>query len=114
MIFNPDYLMYCATATWLFQTVPELYANYVNKNANAYNLPEKILGILGLTFGLAYAVTTDEKPLMINYSTFIGIEIVALGMRCFYAYNPQLNPQRIELEQEKAKEYIEKSIEINL
>ena len=65
MTFNPDYLMYSATAVWLFTAVPELYANYINKNANMYNLPEKILGITGLSLALACAVITKDKPLII-------------------------------------------------
>ena len=35
-----DYLINTATAMYIICYVPELYANYKNKNANIYNLPE--------------------------------------------------------------------------
>ena len=50
------YLMYTATGFYFCCYLPELYANYVNKNANIYNLPEKILLLIGTVLAFTYSL----------------------------------------------------------
>jgi len=85
---NHDYLMYMATFLYLACYVPELYANYKNKNANIYNIPEKVIMLAASCFGLAYAISTDNMPLVINYAPFLAFDVAALWMRVYYANVP--------------------------
>jgi len=88
---NPDYLMYIATFLYLSCYIPELYANYKNKNANIYNIPEKVIMLAASSFGLSYAVVTQNIPLTVNYAPFLALDVVALWMRMYYAdYNPHV------------------------
>ena len=81
-----DYLMYGATILYLVCYVPELYANYINKNANAYNIPEKVIMLTAATLTLSYSVVTDNNALMISYAPTVALDIIALLMRLYYAY----------------------------
>ena len=76
-----DYFMYCATALFLGTTIPEIYANYVNKNANVYNLPEKVLTLVATVFGLCYGYSNNDFPLITNYAPFLVLDTISLGMR---------------------------------
>jgi uncharacterized protein with PQ loop repeat len=81
-----DYLMYGATILYLVCYVPELYANYVNKNANAYNVPEKVIMLSAATLGLSYSVATNNTALIINYAPTVALDVLALLMRIYYAF----------------------------
>jgi len=81
-----DYLMYSATILYLVCYVPELYANWKNKNANIYNLPEKIIMLSAASLGLSYSVATNNNALIINYAPTVFLDILALWMRIYYAY----------------------------
>ena len=81
-----DYLMYGATILYLVCYAPELYANYINKNANSYNVPEKIIMLGATILALSYSVLTNNSALMINYAPNVALDIVALLMRLYYAY----------------------------
>ena len=81
-----DYLMYGATILYLTCYVPELYANYINKNANVYNVPEKIIMLSATILALSYSVLTNNSALMINYAPNVALDIVALLMRLYYAF----------------------------
>jgi hypothetical protein len=85
-----------ATFLYLACYVPELYANYKNKNANIYNIPEKVIMLAASCFGLAYAISTDNMPLVINYGPFLAFDVAALWMRVYYA-NVSL-PLRLEIQ----------------
>jgi len=82
-----EYLMNIASVLFFLCYIPEFYANYRNKNANIYNVFEKIILVGGTGFGLGYALTTDSKALVINYGTLFTLDILALSMRGYYAYN---------------------------
>lgn len=83
---NGDYLMYVASFLYLSCYIPELYANYMNKNANIYNLPEKVLMLLATGCGFSYAMLNSNIALMVNYGPMLLLDISALGMRIYYAY----------------------------
>ena len=83
---NGDYLMYVASFLYLTCYIPELYANYVNKNANIYNLPEKVLMLIATTCGLSYGILNWNIALIVNYGPMIVLDITALGMRIYYSY----------------------------
>ena len=80
-----DYLMNIATALYLICYIPELYANYKNKNANLWNVPEKVLILVGTTFAFSYGVVVKDDAIIINYAPLVALDAVALGMRIYYA-----------------------------
>jgi len=79
-----DYLMNAASFIYITCYVPELYANWKNKNANIYNIPEKIVMVVGSTFAFSYSVLNNDSSLIINYAPILGLDIIALGMRVYY------------------------------
>jgi uncharacterized protein with PQ loop repeat len=81
-----DYLMNIATGLYFICYIPELYANYHNKNANIYNLPEKILVFIGTSFALSYSVVNMNTPLIINYAPLMCLDTIAMLMRMYYVY----------------------------
>ena len=80
------YLMNISTIVFFICYIPELYANYKNKNANIYNIPEKILMVMGSGFALSYALMNSDTPLITNYGPILTLDIVALLMRAYYVY----------------------------
>lgn len=88
---DDEVLMYCASALYFVCYFPELYANYVNKNANVYNMPEKIIMLIASSLGLTYAIKTKNVALMTNYGPLITFDTIALLMRLYYAYNNKSN-----------------------
>ena len=80
-----DYLLNVATALYIVCYIPELYANYKNKNANIYNLPEKVLILLGTIFSLSYATINENNALITNYGPIFILDLIALLMRLYYA-----------------------------
>jgi len=90
-----EYLMNIASILFFICYVPEFYANYRNKNANIYNVFEKVVMMGGTGFGLGYSLTTDSKALMINYSTLFVLDIIALYIRIFYAYKNRNRDVRV-------------------
>jgi hypothetical protein len=83
---STDYLMNTATALYFICYIPEFYANYVNKNANFYNVFEKVCMLLATGFGLGYSVSIHNTALIWNYGPLFGLDCIALGMRSYYAY----------------------------
>jgi hypothetical protein len=88
-----DYLINTATVLYVVCYVPELYANYKNKNANIYNIPEKVVIFIGTSFAFAYAIVMDDNALIINYGPILALDIIALWMRIYYAYKNAVKPQ---------------------
>jgi uncharacterized protein with PQ loop repeat len=88
---DDEVLMYCASALYFVCYFPELYANYVNKNANIYNMPEKIIMLTASSLGLTYAIRTNNVALMTNYGPLITFDTIALLMRLYYAYKNKTN-----------------------
>lgn len=83
---DSDYLMYTSTILYLICYLPELYANYVNKNANIYNIPEKIIMLSAASIAFSYSIITNNNALIINYGPTVFLDIIALLMRHYYAY----------------------------
>jgi hypothetical protein len=83
---SSDYLMNIASGLFSFAIFPNLYANYKNKNANAYNVIEKIVMLAGTGFALGYSLETDSEAFKINYSIIFALDTIALFMRGYYAY----------------------------
>lgn len=88
-----DYLINTATVLYVVCYIPELYANYKNKNANIYNIPEKVVIFIGTSFAFAYAVVLDDNALIINYGPILALDVIALFMRIYYAYKNMANPR---------------------
>ena len=78
------YLMNTAGALFVVCYIPELYANYKNKNANGWNVPEKVVTLAGSSFALAYSVLNRDQALMPNYGPLFALDLLALGMRLYY------------------------------
>lgn len=76
--------MNVASALYIVCYVPELYANYKNKNANAYNIPEKIVMLTATGFALSYAIVNQDQALMLNYVPIFGLDVIAFLMRLYY------------------------------
>jgi hypothetical protein len=84
--------MNTASGLFIICYVPELYANYKNKNANFYNMPEKALLLLASVFAFSYAILNNDTSLMTNYGPILGLDIIAFLMRLYYVYkNPVLS-----------------------
>ena len=93
-----EYLMNIASGLYLICYVPELYANYKNKNANLWNVPEKVVILIGSGFAFAYAAVNGDQALLINYGPILALDFIACVMRAWYAYlnNRLPPPQRLE------------------
>ena len=90
---NHDYLMSLATIMFFICYIPELYANYKNKNSNIYNLPEKAITLTGTAFAFAYSLSTNDFVLLTNYAPLLALDIIALLMRGYYTYkNHSMKP----------------------
>jgi uncharacterized protein with PQ loop repeat len=87
---HDEYLMYTASALYFICYLPELYANYKNKNANFYNVPEKVLIFVGTLFALSYSIRTENKALIINYTPILFCDTISLTMRFYYAYENRI------------------------
>jgi uncharacterized protein with PQ loop repeat len=79
------YLMYTASVLYIVCYIPELYANYKNKNANGWNVPEKVVILVGSTFALSYSIMLEDRTLMINYGPIFALDFIAFVMRAYYA-----------------------------
>ena len=88
---NSDYLMYITTFLYLSCYIPELYANYKNKNSNVYNIPEKIIMLVATSSGLTYALLNNNTALITNYAPLLSLDVIALLMRLYYAYENKCN-----------------------
>lgn len=98
MIETPyDYLMNICTACYLVCYVPDLYANYKNKNANIWNIPEKVLIFIGTGFALAFAVVTEDKALLANFAPLFVLDGASMGMRTYYALRNRRQQRYLEM-----------------
>jgi hypothetical protein len=94
-----EYLMNIASGMYLICYVPELYANYKNRNANIWNVPEKVVILIGSGFAFGYALANADQALLINYGPILVLDFIAFAMRAWYAYlnHRQTQPQRLPL-----------------
>lgn len=81
-----DYLMNTASFLFFVCYIPEFYANYKNKNANIYNLIEKVVMLGATGFALGYSLSIKNNSLIINYAPLFGLDAIALLMRFYYVY----------------------------
>lgn len=81
-----DVFMNVASVLYIVCYIPELYANYKNKNANVYNIPEKIVILIGTAFACTYAILEEEPSLIANYGPILVLDTIALLMRLYYVY----------------------------
>jgi uncharacterized protein with PQ loop repeat len=95
MEYGYGYLMNIASVSFFICYVPELYANYKNKNANIYNIPEKIIMVIGSLFAFLYAMLNNDLALMTNYGPILGMDIIAFIMRAHYVYKNRLTIQTV-------------------
>jgi uncharacterized protein with PQ loop repeat len=79
-----EYLMNTASVLYILCYLPELYANYKNRNANAYNVPEKVVMLTATTFALSYSILNEDRSLMLNYGPIFALDAVALILRIAY------------------------------
>ena len=49
-----------------------------------YNLPEKVLLMLGTIFSLSYATINENEALITNYGPIFILDFIALVMRLYY------------------------------
>lgn len=94
---STDYLMNTATILYFICYIPEFYANYVNKNANNYNVLEKVCMLLATGFGLGYSLSINNRALIVNYGPLFGLDCIALCMRSYYAYQNRNREVRVIL-----------------
>jgi uncharacterized protein with PQ loop repeat len=83
---NDDVFMYLATVLYFMCYAPGVYADFKNKNANIYNLPEKIISLCATTFGLIYSVRINNIPLIVNYGPHLIMETTTLLFKIQYIY----------------------------
>ena len=81
-----DALMFASSGLYIMCYFPELYANYKNKNANLWNVPEKIVMLLATSLSFCYAVVNEDTALMTNYTPLLALDCIALLMRAYYAH----------------------------
>ena len=81
-----DILMFSSSGLYIVCYIPELWANYKNKNANLWNVPEKIVMLLATILSFCYAVLNEDTALMTNYTPLLVLDIIALLMRAYYAH----------------------------
>ena len=76
--------MLTASVCFFIGYLPELYANWKNKNANIYNLPERVLLLIGTFFAFSYSIVTNNQALIINYTPILCLDATVLLMRLYY------------------------------
>jgi lipid-A-disaccharide synthase-like uncharacterized protein len=81
-----DYLMNIASSLFFICYIPDFYANYKNKNANFYNVFEKIVLICGSAFALSYSMNIQNNILVTNYIVYLHLDTISLFIRLYYAY----------------------------
>jgi len=81
-----DYLMYTASVWFFLCYIPDFFANIINKNANIYNVYEKLIILIATTFALSYSITINNNALIINYAPIFCLDFISLLMKSYYAY----------------------------
>jgi uncharacterized protein with PQ loop repeat len=92
---NDESFMYAATVLYFICYAPSVYADYKNKNANIYNLPEKLVSLCATTLGLIYSIRIDNTPLIVNYGPHLVMEIITLLFKLQYIYQNWSNKDKI-------------------
>lgn len=79
-----DFLMNISSALFFICYIPELYANWKNQNANVYNMPEKVIMLVGSCFAFSFALMNEDIALISNYGPIMTLDMIALLMRLYY------------------------------
>jgi uncharacterized protein with PQ loop repeat len=79
--------MYTASGLYIVCYLPELYANYKNKNANFYNVPEKLFIFFGTILAFSYALIINNPALILHYGPILILDTTSFVMKIYYAYN---------------------------
>ena len=91
---DQEYLMYIASLLYFICYVPILYADCKNKNANIYNLPERLIMLAATTFALIYSINIQKNALIVNYAPNLIMESGAVILKIKYIidnYNNEKN-----------------------
>ena len=91
---NPNFLMNTASTLYIICYIPEFYANFRNKNANIYNVVEKVVILVATGFGLGYSIAIQNDTLIFNYAPLFVLDFCALSMRGYYAYRNRVRDVR--------------------
>ena len=94
MVMDQEYLMYIASLLYFICYVPILYADCKNKNANIYNLPERLIMLAATTFALIYSINIQNNALIVNYAPNLIMESGAVILKIKYIidnYNNEKN-----------------------
>uniref|UniRef100_A0A6C0ASX7 Uncharacterized protein n=1 Tax=viral metagenome TaxID=1070528 RepID=A0A6C0ASX7_9ZZZZ len=78
--------MYTASVWFFLCYIPDFFANIINKNANIYNVYEKLIILIATTFALSYSITINNNALIINYAPIFCLDFISLLMKSYYAY----------------------------
>ena len=113
-----NYLMYSATAIYLAVYIPTFYAEFKNRNANIYNLPERIFSIIACLFGLSYSIVNHNTELIVNYTPHLILELIILCVKIRFAhkngwiykmkFDKEMNTDDIEMGTTKNNIYCDK------
>ena len=76
--------MNISSALFFICYIPELYANWKNQNANVYNMPEKVIMLVGSCFAFSFALMNEDIALISNYGPIMTLDMIALVMRLYY------------------------------
>lgn len=106
--------MNIASGLYFICYAPEFYANYKNKNANVWNVPEKIVVFIGSGFAFAYALVNSDQALLINYGSILALDFIAFAMRAWYAYQNHRIPPPQKLEDESPRNHEEDTEEVRV
>ena len=88
-----EYLMNTASVLFFICYIPDIYADWKNKNANIYNMPERCIILIASAFALSYAIVNEDIALISNYGPLLTLDIIAFIMRLYYVYkNKQVPP----------------------
>jgi uncharacterized protein with PQ loop repeat len=90
-----EYLMNTASILFFICYIPEFYANYINKNANTYNVFEKVIIFIATSFSLSYSISINNNALIFNYGPLLVLDFIALFMRSYYAYKNRYRNVRV-------------------
>ena len=81
-----DYLMNIGSVIYICCYFPEIYSIFKNKNANIYNIPERVIMLTGTCFALSYSVLNKNQALLVNYVPMLFLDVLVLGLRLYYAH----------------------------
>jgi hypothetical protein len=67
-----------------------------------WNVPEKVLILLGTGFALTYGVLINDTAIIINYAPLFALDTISMLMRMYYAYINLRAQRHIQLEDAKS------------